>query len=57
MVPLAYTIVRSNSFHYGDKYLQLEKGVKYNIKNAALLGACAIPSGIGEMGNIIIAEN
>jgi len=57
MVPLAYTIVRRTSSHYGNKYLQLEKGVKYNIKNAALLGACAIPSGIGEMGKKILAEN
>ncbi|KXN87031.1 putative transporter AQR1 [Leucoagaricus sp. SymC.cos] len=27
----------------------VEKGAKYNIRNDALLGACAIPGGIGEM--------
>ncbi len=54
MVPLAYTIVSPNPRFLLCDFNGLDQGTKYNIKNVALLGACAIPGAIGEMSKIII---
>lgn len=53
LVPLAYTIV---SLHYG-KFIAAAnlrtpdgmKGVRYHITNPALIGACFLPCGLGNI--------
>ena len=49
LVPIAYTVVSLAIFQDATHHNILEQGTRYNIKNDAILGACAIPGGIGEM--------
>ena len=52
MVPLAYTLV-NNLFIWLFLITptnQIIQGVRYHIPNEALIGACFIPSGLGNIG-------
>ena len=57
LIPLAYTLVSpyqvTNSRF--KSILTISKGVRYNITNEALIGACFLPSRLGNMGTSLLS--
>ena len=52
LVPLAYTLVSSflSIYFLLPSLTDYFQGARYNIPNQALIGACFIASGVGNMG-------
>jgi len=51
LVPLAYTIVNFRQYRSSDLALIYNsQGKRYNITNEAIIGACFLPAGLGNIG-------